>query len=267
MPSSVSDDLRNAIRELMENPLFEDFNLGGGTNLALKYNHRLSVDIDLFSTGVVHIDKLEKIADFFIEKYDIKEFIDKNNFDINNPYSEKAWLQIEIPQLETKIDIIQNIPLLNELQIIDGIRLIHDDDIGALKLIAAANRGNQKDFYDLYLLTNEKPIEFYYDTLMKRKELFPDNKTIFDEPINKPIIYLEKDVSPLCDFNNGNNLSKPGNKILFTTNSPVNVNWFSLKQEWKKRVVDLSQKRNLIFNETPVISVNKDNKRKFGFGM
>jgi len=34
----------------MEIPELQSFNLVGGTALALKYGHRLSVDLDLFST-------------------------------------------------------------------------------------------------------------------------------------------------------------------------------------------------------------------------
>ncbi len=41
----------------------------------------------------------------------------------------------------------------------EGIRLISDLDIGSLKLLAAANRGEQKDFYDLFLLTEKHGLE------------------------------------------------------------------------------------------------------------
>ena len=57
----VSDELFNVILKLMNEPLLEDFLLGGGTNLAIKYNHRLSTDIDLFSTSIVGTKKLNLI--------------------------------------------------------------------------------------------------------------------------------------------------------------------------------------------------------------
>lgn len=39
------------IRKFMSDARFNDFNLVGGTALALKIGHRLSIDIDLFSAG------------------------------------------------------------------------------------------------------------------------------------------------------------------------------------------------------------------------
>jgi len=261
MLNGVSEDLKNTIKEIMESPLLASFNLGGGTNLALKYNHRLSVDIDLFSAKIHSINELDEIANYFIDKYNLKETIDKYNFNKQDPYSEKAWIKIGIPALNTKIDIIQNLQLLKKPEIIDGIRLIHDDDIGALKLLAAANRGSQKDFYDLFLLTNKKPLEHYYELLMERQKKFANIKTIFDEPSNKPKINLEKDISSLCDFNNANDLSRQGNQIVLTTNSPIKENWFNIKQVWKKRVEILAENKNLILKETP----NKTIKRGFKF--
>jgi len=261
MLNGVSEDLKNTIKEIMESPLLASFNLGGGTNLALKYNHRLSIDIDLFSAKIHSINELDEIANYFIDKYNLKETIDKYNFNKQDPYSEKAWIKIGIPALNTKIDIIQNLQLLKKPEIIDGIRLIHDDDIGALKLLAAANRGSQKDFYDLFLLTNKKPLEHYYELLMERQKKFANIKTIFDEPSNKPKINLEKDISSLCDFNNANDLSRQGNQIVLTTNSPIKENWFNIKQVWKKRVEILAENKNLILKETP----NKTIKRGFKF--
>ena len=47
MRIGVPQNLRDVIKVLMEVPVFSDFYLGGGTSLAIKYNHRVSIDIDL----------------------------------------------------------------------------------------------------------------------------------------------------------------------------------------------------------------------------
>lgn len=46
---TVTPLLKEILQQLMEVPLFAPFRLVGGTNLSLRYGHRLSVDIDLFS--------------------------------------------------------------------------------------------------------------------------------------------------------------------------------------------------------------------------
>lgn len=46
--SAVSPELRKTILELQQLSSVSKFSLGGGTNLALRYSHRISIDIDLF---------------------------------------------------------------------------------------------------------------------------------------------------------------------------------------------------------------------------
>jgi len=49
-PTSVSPELLSLLRDIMANPDFNSFILGGGTSLALRFGHRNSIYIDLFST-------------------------------------------------------------------------------------------------------------------------------------------------------------------------------------------------------------------------
>ena len=44
------------LKKLMGNPLLDDFNLVGGTALALQIGHRISVDLDLFTAEGFSID-------------------------------------------------------------------------------------------------------------------------------------------------------------------------------------------------------------------
>jgi hypothetical protein len=49
----VSDELLETIHELQQLSSLSEFGLAGGTNLALRYGHRISVDIDLFSPSMI----------------------------------------------------------------------------------------------------------------------------------------------------------------------------------------------------------------------
>lgn len=53
----------------MNHELFDKFLLGGGTNLAIKYNHRVSTDIDLFSTEIVGTNHLSEICHFLVNEF------------------------------------------------------------------------------------------------------------------------------------------------------------------------------------------------------
>lgn len=46
---TVTPLLKGVLQQLTNEPLFAPFRLVGGTNLSLRYGHRLSVDIDLFT--------------------------------------------------------------------------------------------------------------------------------------------------------------------------------------------------------------------------
>lgn len=50
---AVSDNLIETILELQQLPSLLSSTLGGGTNLALRYGHRISYDIDLFFPGII----------------------------------------------------------------------------------------------------------------------------------------------------------------------------------------------------------------------
>ena len=58
---SVSKELKSVFVFLMNEPLLKDFHLGGGTNLAIKYNHRVSTDIDLFLSNIVGLKLMIEI--------------------------------------------------------------------------------------------------------------------------------------------------------------------------------------------------------------
>lgn len=46
---TVTPELKQVLLDLMSNSLFESFRLVGGTSLSLRYGHRMSIDIDLFT--------------------------------------------------------------------------------------------------------------------------------------------------------------------------------------------------------------------------
>ena len=50
---AVTPTIIKAIIELQTLPTVSKFNLGGGTNLALQFNHRVSDDIDFFCNEII----------------------------------------------------------------------------------------------------------------------------------------------------------------------------------------------------------------------
>lgn len=141
---TVVPELMELLRKIMSEKLFSDFNLVGGTSLALQMGHRNSIDIDLFGNSEIN-------SEFFIEK--LSEF-----GEVKVAKSTKNILITKIN--EVKVDFVNyKYPLLSDCLFIEDIRMLSIKDIAAMKLNAIAGRGSKKDFIDLYFLLNQFSLE------------------------------------------------------------------------------------------------------------
>lgn len=68
--SSVGSALVNTIGKLQKLKSLDKFALGSGTNLALRYNHHVSVDTHLFTNEIIGLKGLRNIALELSARYD-----------------------------------------------------------------------------------------------------------------------------------------------------------------------------------------------------
>jgi len=167
---AVSPELLDLIKLFMQRPLFREFNLVGGTALALQMGHRISIDIDMFGS-------------FELEETDIsKELRALGNLQIL-----KKSKNILIYSLNgIKVDFVNyQYPNLETPIVEEHIRMLSLADIAAMKLNAISGRGSRKDFVDLYFLLNLFPLhrllEFY-------KSKFSDGSEFL---VLKSLVYFE----------------------------------------------------------------------------
>jgi predicted nucleotidyltransferase component of viral defense system len=132
------------LRKIMQNPIFDSFVLVGGTSLALQIGHRLSIDLDFFSTQSTDHEK-------------IKAELEEMGM-LSENYRNKIMLRVELENI--KMDFVTyKFDFLNPPLVIDGIRLASIEDICGMKLEAIKNRGLKKDFYDLYFLLKKVSLD------------------------------------------------------------------------------------------------------------
>lgn len=137
----------------MSSELFKNFNLVGGTSLALQIGHRFSIDIDMF--GNYEIDEFE-----FIEE--LSQF---GNVTILKKSKNIIILSVN----GIKVDFVNyKYPLLEKISVVENIRLVSDKDIAAMKLNAIAGRGSRKDFIDLYFLLKKYSLKQLLDFYKKK---------------------------------------------------------------------------------------------------
>ncbi|MEO5715113.1 MAG: nucleotidyl transferase AbiEii/AbiGii toxin family protein [Luteolibacter sp.] len=125
--------MRVLLVELAPKAALRDFALGGGTSLALRFGHRLSVDLDFFTTGGFSTEEV-------FEKLELHAAT----------VTGRAVNSLTVDAGGVKLDLLRHAyPVLSPNEVIDGITLISLPDLAAMKLNAIANRGSKKDFYDL----------------------------------------------------------------------------------------------------------------------
>ena len=141
--SAVSPAIVKTILQLQSLPSLANFSLAGGTNLALQYNHRISDDIDLFCPEIIGLEGFNKIQE------EVKASFGKNarNFDnpcdINDQYSFLRFFIDSDDGTMIKVDVLQNMKHLFEIESINDIRLFSKADIGLYKLVSQPLKTHQ----------------------------------------------------------------------------------------------------------------------------
>jgi len=161
-------------------PQLNDFCLVGGTALSLKLGHRISIDLDLFQTTELEVERLITLL-----QQEFKSDFEYENLKIN--YA--VFCKIN----KVKVDLVQySHPLIDTVEVIDGIRMFSNKDIAAMKINAILGRGVKKDFWDLFellkLYSLNDIINFYNQKYPNQQLLIsiPNALTYFEDADDSP---------------------------------------------------------------------------------
>jgi hypothetical protein len=157
------------LRQLMADNRLEPFNLVGGTALALQLGHRKSVDLDLFRTTEFDSGQLAEHL--------------KQQYNADHPRQNKNGVFGYIGGV--KFDMLTDpTPLIDNLEKIEGIRMLSIRDIGAMKMNAIYDDGGRlKDFADMYALLEKHPFNTYLDYALQK---FPEINPVM---LRKSLLY------------------------------------------------------------------------------
>jgi len=152
---TVSSEMWELLQKLMKDEMLKDFSLVGGTALSLKIGHRISIDIDLFTTkGFDEMALLKHLAN----KYPVVL--------IRDMFNNTILLDID----KIKVDILSHqYPWQKPVETKEGIRLAPLEDIGAMKLHAIFQNGTRiKDFIDMHFLLEHHPLRTYLEAYQNK---------------------------------------------------------------------------------------------------
>ena len=165
--STVKPRTLDILKELMQLPELKDFNLVGGTALALYYGHRLSIDLDLFSTADFTQEDIVPVLE--------KHFAKFTYSNTHNPVGLFGFID------DIKVDFVKHhyFSLIDAIVVENGIRLISIRDIMAMKVAAVLKRGVKKDFWDISEILNHYSVE---DIINSYNQKYPNHQILISIP-------------------------------------------------------------------------------------
>ncbi len=168
--STITTKTLQLLLELQQVKELKDFLLVGGTSLALQIGHRISIDLDLFSSSKVDISQIPN------------QIAHLGKIRIINQSPSVLNLFID----EIKVDFVSNqYGFFNPSVLEDNLNLASIPDIAAMKLSAITGRGSKKDFVDLFFILKIFSLTELF-TFYKKK--YPDGEEFL---VFKSLTYFE----------------------------------------------------------------------------
>jgi predicted nucleotidyltransferase component of viral defense system len=174
---SLTDTQKKTLDLLIKSSATKGFYLAGGTALYLKYHHRISEDFDFFTYPDVDFSILQ-----------LQKKIEGIPAKIEHLLSDEDTLIVLINDIKFSF-FSYKYPLLKPtIRLADiPIDIASDEDIACMKVVAIAQRGSKKDFYDLWFLMKRHNWSLKY-VIELAKTKYP---TLSIGVILKSIIYFE----------------------------------------------------------------------------
>ena len=174
---SLTDTQKKTLDLLIKSSASRGFYLAGGTALYLKYHHRISEDFDFFTYPDVDFSILQ-----------LQKKIEGIPAKIEYLLSDEDTLIVLINDIRFSF-FSYKYPLLKPtIRLADiPIYIASDEDIASMKIVAIAQRGSKKDFYDLWFLMKRHNWSLKY-VIELAKTKYP---TLSIGVILKSIIYFE----------------------------------------------------------------------------
>jgi predicted nucleotidyltransferase component of viral defense system len=151
--STVSPLLLTTLKDLMSRSELSMFRLVGGTALSLHRGHRMSVDIDLFTDEPHGSVDFKSIDNYLRDTYPYVDTLNIQEIGIGKSYyiGEKASNCI-------KLDLYYTDKFIDDIVLIDNIRLASVAEIIAMKIDVIIRTGRKKDFWDIFEIMNSYSI-------------------------------------------------------------------------------------------------------------
>jgi len=189
--NTMSHQLLGILKTLMAAKEFNAFRLVGGTALSLLRGHRESNDIDLFSDASYDSIDFRAIYTFLCNTF---SYVDTNDYKVvglGNSYFIGSTEEDCV-----KLDLFYTDKFIQNIILIDGIRLATVEEIIAMKIDVISRSGRKKDFWDIHELIDDYSIDKMLDLHKQRNPYTHDSDQIKRNFSN--FEYADNDFDPIC---------------------------------------------------------------------
>lgn len=146
-----------------------------------------------------------------------------------------------------KVEFLQNMKIVDEVEVFNGIRVFTKKDIALFKLVSASKRKALKDIYDLDIITDEIPLDELLDDLASKLKKYnlPEHQSLFDldqseMPTVNPAVLLGYD-----NVNYQSIPSRPSHSNDVIKIVPPGKELSAAKRSWKKKVREILRAKGL----------------------
>jgi len=172
--NTVSGEMRTILVRFFQSQMAEHFYLAGGTALALQIGHRQSADLDLFSPTL----------DIPTSRKQLEAALAPGGYTL----ADSAWGNLVYLVQGVRIGFYgYGFPLVRPLVEVEEARLASIEDIALMKLDALLSRAARKDFYDLYFICKNIPLQQIFQKAPQKYTSIRD----FEAQTVKRLVYFE----------------------------------------------------------------------------
>lgn len=189
--NTVSPLLEAALKDLMQQPVFNPFRLVGGTALSLHLGHRMSIDIDLFTDAPYDSINFEELETYLADNYG---YVDRSNQGLIGMGC--SYLIGKSKSESMKLDMYYTDPFIQPPLLEDGIRLATVEEIAAMKMDVIARGGRKKDFWDLHEMLSSYSISDLM-ALHEQRHPYTHNKAELRKQLAS-FDNADNDFDPIC---------------------------------------------------------------------
>jgi hypothetical protein len=182
-PEAITPECAQAIRLIGKADFLADYYLAGGTALALQIGHRISTDLDWFTSCHLLDSQDRETVRLSLNK--------QGSFELVREQDGQIYGRLEGADVSF---IYQPHPLMEPTVHYEGVPMASPTDIGLMKLAAINSRGTRRDFVDLYCLRNLVSLE----KLLELAEVkYVDRPTFLDITARALVYFVDAEQQPM----------------------------------------------------------------------